>query len=199
MVWNSLSSSITPLGSNSSRKPLWTWTCSWGDLMRFSFGWSQRCVCVPSSTRGSSFSRSSSRLLHSEWTSWHFICQLPVAGLGLYCVVFLYFLLQSCKEYRNLNAFFAVIMGLSNPAVSRLSQTWEVGLFCSQCRFKITFAACSPPLSFVFTETSEQIQEVLQWIWKLDGELKWFHTLNPASSALNVSSFEKAKIPSAGH
>nr|XP_019945307.1 PREDICTED: rap guanine nucleotide exchange factor 4-like [Paralichthys olivaceus] len=30
-----------------------------------------------------------------------------------------------CKEYRNLNAFFAVIMGLSNPAVSRLSQTWE--------------------------------------------------------------------------
>uniref|UniRef100_A0A3P8PB16 Rap guanine nucleotide exchange factor (GEF) 4 n=1 Tax=Astatotilapia calliptera TaxID=8154 RepID=A0A3P8PB16_ASTCA len=31
-----------------------------------------------------------------------------------------------CKEYRNLNAFFAIIMGLSNPAVCRLSQTWEV-------------------------------------------------------------------------
>uniref|UniRef100_A0A3B3VIZ9 Rap guanine nucleotide exchange factor 4 n=1 Tax=Poecilia latipinna TaxID=48699 RepID=A0A3B3VIZ9_9TELE len=30
-----------------------------------------------------------------------------------------------CKEYKNLNAFFAVIMGLSHPAVSRLSQTWE--------------------------------------------------------------------------
>uniref|UniRef100_A0A671YND8 Rap guanine nucleotide exchange factor 4 n=1 Tax=Sparus aurata TaxID=8175 RepID=A0A671YND8_SPAAU len=30
-----------------------------------------------------------------------------------------------CKEYRNLNAFFAVIMGLSNPAVCRLNQTWE--------------------------------------------------------------------------
>uniref|UniRef100_A0A3Q0QSE6 Rap guanine nucleotide exchange factor 4 n=1 Tax=Amphilophus citrinellus TaxID=61819 RepID=A0A3Q0QSE6_AMPCI len=30
-----------------------------------------------------------------------------------------------CKEYRNLNAFFAIIMGLSNPAVSRLCQTWE--------------------------------------------------------------------------
>uniref|UniRef100_A0A3P8V821 Rap guanine nucleotide exchange factor 4 n=1 Tax=Cynoglossus semilaevis TaxID=244447 RepID=A0A3P8V821_CYNSE len=29
------------------------------------------------------------------------------------------------KEYRNLNAFFAVIMGLSNPAVCRLNQTWE--------------------------------------------------------------------------
>uniref|UniRef100_A0A3Q3VTQ5 Uncharacterized protein n=1 Tax=Mola mola TaxID=94237 RepID=A0A3Q3VTQ5_MOLML len=30
-----------------------------------------------------------------------------------------------CKEYRNLNAFFAITMGLSNPAVCRLNQTWE--------------------------------------------------------------------------
>ncbi|XP_068185714.1 rap guanine nucleotide exchange factor 4 isoform X2 [Antennarius striatus] len=30
-----------------------------------------------------------------------------------------------CKEYGNLNAFFAIIMGLSNQAVCRLSQTWE--------------------------------------------------------------------------
>ncbi|XP_074551335.1 rap guanine nucleotide exchange factor 4 isoform X1 [Halichoeres trimaculatus] len=30
-----------------------------------------------------------------------------------------------CKEYRNLNAFFAIVMGLSNPAVCRLNQTWE--------------------------------------------------------------------------
>ncbi|CAG2123367.1 unnamed protein product, partial [Medioppia subpectinata] len=30
-----------------------------------------------------------------------------------------------CKDYQNLNAFFAIIMGLSNVAVSRLSQTWE--------------------------------------------------------------------------
>ncbi|TMS06769.1 Rap guanine nucleotide exchange factor 4 [Larimichthys crocea] len=30
-----------------------------------------------------------------------------------------------CKEYRNLNAFYAIVMGLSNPAVCRLSQTWE--------------------------------------------------------------------------
>ncbi|XP_041940145.1 rap guanine nucleotide exchange factor 4 isoform X2 [Alosa sapidissima] len=30
-----------------------------------------------------------------------------------------------CKEYRNLNSFFAIIMGMSNPAVSRLSHTWE--------------------------------------------------------------------------
>lgn len=34
--------------------------------------------------------------------------------------------LHSCKEYRNLNAFFAIVMGLSNPAVCRLNQTWEV-------------------------------------------------------------------------
>lgn len=31
----------------------------------------------------------------------------------------------SCKEYQNLNAFFAIVMGLANNAVSRLSQTWE--------------------------------------------------------------------------
>ncbi|XP_061391154.1 rap guanine nucleotide exchange factor 4 [Musca vetustissima] len=30
-----------------------------------------------------------------------------------------------CKEYQNLNAFFAIVMGLSNMAVSRLQQTWE--------------------------------------------------------------------------
>ncbi|XP_076858904.1 rap guanine nucleotide exchange factor 4 isoform X3 [Brachyhypopomus gauderio] len=29
------------------------------------------------------------------------------------------------KDFRNLNSFFAIIMGLGNPAVSRLSQTWE--------------------------------------------------------------------------
>lgn len=31
----------------------------------------------------------------------------------------------SCKEYQNLNAFCAIVMGLSNVAVSRLSMTWE--------------------------------------------------------------------------
>lgn len=31
----------------------------------------------------------------------------------------------SCKEFQNLNAFFALVMGLSNVAVSRLTQTWE--------------------------------------------------------------------------
>lgn len=35
------------------------------------------------------------------------------------------FSIFSCKEYQNLNAFFAIVMGLSNMAVSRLHQTWE--------------------------------------------------------------------------
>ncbi|XP_071778197.1 rap guanine nucleotide exchange factor 4-like isoform X1 [Centroberyx gerrardi] len=30
-----------------------------------------------------------------------------------------------CREFKNLNSFFAIIMGMSNPAVSRLNQTWE--------------------------------------------------------------------------
>ncbi|XP_045570785.1 rap guanine nucleotide exchange factor 4 isoform X2 [Salmo salar] len=30
-----------------------------------------------------------------------------------------------CREFKNLNSFFAIIMGMSNPAVSRLIQTWE--------------------------------------------------------------------------
>ncbi|XP_029580927.1 rap guanine nucleotide exchange factor 4 isoform X2 [Salmo trutta] len=30
-----------------------------------------------------------------------------------------------CREFKNLNSFFAIIMGMSNPAVSRLTQTWE--------------------------------------------------------------------------
>ncbi|KAL8578522.1 hypothetical protein ACOMHN_028794 [Nucella lapillus] len=30
-----------------------------------------------------------------------------------------------CKDFQNLHSFFAIVMGLSNIAVSRLSQTWE--------------------------------------------------------------------------
>lgn len=37
----------------------------------------------------------------------------------------MYHIFHSCKEFQNLNAFFAVVMGLSNVAVSRLTQTWE--------------------------------------------------------------------------
>lgn len=42
------------------------------------------------------------------------------------CYVLVSFLnLLSCKEYRNINALFAVLMGLSNIAVSRLALTWD--------------------------------------------------------------------------
>jgi hypothetical protein len=42
------------------------------------------------------------------------------------CTKFLLVLsFNSCKEFQNLNAFFALVMGLSNVAVSRLTQTWE--------------------------------------------------------------------------
>lgn len=53
-----------------------------------------------------------------------------VSPSALYIAVFFFLYshsyFQSCKEYKNLNAFFAVTMGLSNPAVCRLNQTWEV-------------------------------------------------------------------------
>uniref|UniRef100_A0A7N6AI65 Rap guanine nucleotide exchange factor (GEF) 4 n=1 Tax=Anabas testudineus TaxID=64144 RepID=A0A7N6AI65_ANATE len=67
-----------------------------------------------------------------------------------------------CKEYRNMNAFFAIIMGLSNPAVSRLSQTWEklpskFKRFYSEFEnlmdpsrnhraYRLTFAKLEPPI-----------------------------------------------------
>uniref|UniRef100_A0A674D9S8 Rap guanine nucleotide exchange factor 4 n=1 Tax=Salmo trutta TaxID=8032 RepID=A0A674D9S8_SALTR len=66
-----------------------------------------------------------------------------------------------CKEYKNLNSFFAIIMGMSNPAVSRLSQTWEVGvsgclsvsLFVRLCdpsrnhrAYRLTVAKLDPPI-----------------------------------------------------
>lgn len=42
------------------------------------------------------------------------------------CIHLLCVFVRSCREFKNLNSFFAIIMGMSNPAVSRLSQTWEV-------------------------------------------------------------------------
>lgn len=33
--------------------------------------------------------------------------------------------LCSCRDFKNLNALFAIVMGLGNVAVSRLSLTWE--------------------------------------------------------------------------
>lgn len=49
----------------------------------------------------------------------------------------MHLLCSSCKEYKNLNSFFAIVMGLSNVAVSRLALTWEV----SRCwDLAVTFA-----------------------------------------------------------
>ena len=39
---------------------------------------------------------------------------------------FCFLLFHSCKAQRNLNSFFAIVMGLNTASVSRLSQTWEV-------------------------------------------------------------------------
>ncbi|MEQ2189474.1 Rap guanine nucleotide exchange factor 4, partial [Goodea atripinnis] len=42
-----------------------------------------------------------------------------------------------CREFKNLNSFFAIIMGMSNPAVSRLSQTWEVKLLAKPTNSRV--------------------------------------------------------------
>ena len=36
-----------------------------------------------------------------------------------------YSLLCSLKDYQNINGFFAIVMGLGNSAVTRLTSTWE--------------------------------------------------------------------------
>ncbi|CAB1346601.1 unnamed protein product, partial [Coregonus sp. 'balchen'] len=50
-----------------------------------------------------------------------------------------------CKEYKNLNSFFAIIMGMSNPAVSRLSQTWE-DPSRNHRAYRLTVAKLDPPI-----------------------------------------------------
>lgn len=162
----SLSSSITPSGGRTLRKPRWTWTCSCAGLTRSSSGWSQRCVCALSSASACSSSRNSSRLPPSKQTSSH-RCVLSCPQL---CLSEFLRVRCSCKEYRNLNGFFAVTMGLSNPAVCRLNLTWEVrrgsaAPIDSSLIFSSTF-------TFLSTETSQQVQEVLQGVWELDGKLE---------------------------
>lgn len=53
----------------------------------------------------------------SRWVDWW---SLHIWYVHLFLFIF------SCKEFQNLHSFFAIVMGLSNIAVSRLSQTWEV-------------------------------------------------------------------------
>ncbi|CAF1204041.1 unnamed protein product [Adineta steineri] len=53
------------------------------------------------------------------------ICLTPSPGKRVQLLRKFIKLASYCKEFRNLNAFFAIVMGLSNIAVSRLSLTWE--------------------------------------------------------------------------
>ncbi|EPY77733.1 rap guanine nucleotide exchange factor 4 [Camelus ferus] len=50
-----------------------------------------------------------------------------------------------CKEYKNLNSFFAIVMGLSNVAVSRLALTWE-DPSRNHRAYRLTVAKLEPPL-----------------------------------------------------
>lgn len=60
--------------------------------------------------------------------------EMRLSNLGYLCIAFvsdseykkIIFLFLSCKAQRNLNSFFAIVMGLNTASVSRLSQTWEV-------------------------------------------------------------------------
>lgn len=75
---------------------------------------------------------------------------------------------HSCREFKNLNSFFAIIMGMSNPAVSRLSQTWEVNFLSSASRsllklecFPLLLSTIVKSSVFLLAETPDQVQEVL--------------------------------------
>lgn len=85
----------------------------------------------------------------SSFSMWLVLCTREFRNCNLYCLFmslslslclsfFFYFIacdwlcasyfqcsICSCKEYQNLNAFFAVVMGLSNNACSRLTQSWD--------------------------------------------------------------------------
>lgn len=114
--------------------------------MRCSTGWSPKWFSLRMSANESSFYESLSKLPHSMYTSYN----IAFIDLNLYskmkerCTqnlsqdelidevyivaryVHLFLFIFSCKEFQNLHSFFAIVMGLSNIAVSRLSQTWEV-------------------------------------------------------------------------
>lgn len=40
-------------------------------------------------------------------------------------IIWSIWLCYSCREYQNMNTFFAIVMGLSNIAVSRMTSTWD--------------------------------------------------------------------------
>uniref|UniRef100_A0A8C1SQ10 Zgc:171558 n=1 Tax=Cyprinus carpio TaxID=7962 RepID=A0A8C1SQ10_CYPCA len=70
-----------------------------------------------------------------------------------------------CREFKNLNSFFAIIMGMCNPAVSRLSQTWERLIANTiravrHCRSQLFNAEVSP--------ASKNPQEVRNYVRQLN-------------------------------
>lgn len=69
----------------------------------------------------------------------------------------------SCKEFQNLNAFFALVMGLSNVAVSRLTQTWE--RLPSKVKLLSTILLI---LILNFCLCRATVKENVQWVWRPD-------------------------------
>lgn len=87
-----------------------------------------------------------------------------LSNLGYLCIPFIsysedknqntafIFLFHSCKAQRNLNSFFAIVMGLNTASVSRLSQTWEVRhIFVSfrPCQKHFSSMLCTGELPFL--------------------------------------------------
>uniref|UniRef100_A0A8C9SU11 Rap guanine nucleotide exchange factor 4 n=1 Tax=Scleropages formosus TaxID=113540 RepID=A0A8C9SU11_SCLFO len=70
-----------------------------------------------------------------------------------------------CKEYKNLNSFFAIIMGMSNPAVSRLSQTWERMIAKT---VRIVRYCRSQPFNLEANQASKNHQEVRSYVRQLN-------------------------------
>jgi len=90
--------------------------------------------------------------------------EIGLSNLGYLCFPFIsysedknqntafIFLFHSCKAQRNLNSFFAIVMGLNTASVSRLSQTWEVRhIFVSfgPCQNRFSHMLCTGELPFL--------------------------------------------------
>ncbi|KAL5253065.1 hypothetical protein ACHWQZ_G015727 [Mnemiopsis leidyi] len=53
------------------------------------------------------------------------ICLTPLLSKRVHLLRKFIKIAQHCRDFQNMMAFFGIIMGLSNIAISRLSQTWE--------------------------------------------------------------------------
>ena len=112
--FSSMNCCIKSLVDINTAKSRLIWIHSCEDLIKFNIGLSQKYVSHQVQENVYSFWENSLNL-HLSKTSSLPTCRPTNSPLD-----------RSCKEFRNLNAFFAIVMGLSNIAVSRLSLTWEV-------------------------------------------------------------------------